>query len=68
MAWFGGAAAAALIGVIFIDVFEAMILPRRVRHRYRLAALFYQTAWGLWGAMARLLPAGRWRHGEKKQG
>jgi len=61
MAWLGVAAATALIGVIFIDTFEAVILPRRVRHAYRLARLFYRTTWLLWTALAQLLPAGRWR-------
>jgi hypothetical protein len=63
MAWLGVIAAVLLIGVVFLDTFEAMTLPRRVRHGYRLARLFYRTAWGLWAALARLLPAGRWRHG-----
>jgi hypothetical protein len=63
MAWLGVVAAVALIGVVLLDTFEAMILPRRVRHAYRLARLFYRTAWGLWLALARPLPAGRWRHG-----
>jgi hypothetical protein len=62
MSWFGVAAAAVLIGVVFLDAFEAMLLPRRVRHGYRLSRLFYRTTWGLWGAMACRLPAGRWRH------
>ena len=63
MAWIGVAAAVALIGVVFIDAFEAVILPRRIRHGYRLAQLFYRTAWVLWQALARLHPAGRWRRG-----
>ena len=63
MAWLGVVAAVALIGIVFIDAFEAMILPRRVRHGYRLARIFYRTGWAGWGAFARLLPAGRWRQG-----
>src|SRR5262245_6525419 len=63
MAWLGVAAAAALIVVVFVDAFEAMILPRRVRHDYRLARLFYRSTWVLWRGAARLLPAGRWRNG-----
>src|SRR4051812_3055433 len=61
MAWLGVAAAAALIAVVALDTFEAMLLPRRVRHAYRLARLFYRTTWFLWKALSRLLPAGRWR-------
>jgi hypothetical protein len=63
MAWVGMAAAAALIFVVFIDTFEVMILPRRVRHGYRPARLFYRSTWFLWRTAARLLPVGRWRHG-----
>ena len=62
MAWLGVAAAAALIGIIFIDTFEALILPRRVRHAYRLARIFYRVAWRIWRKLAPLLPAGRWRY------
>ncbi|MCI0377581.1 MAG: potassium channel family protein [Gemmataceae bacterium] len=63
MAWLGVTVAALLILVVMIDTFEVMILPRRVRHDFRLARLFYRAAWVLWRAMARLLPAGRWRFG-----
>jgi len=63
MAWLGAVLALALIVVVFIDTFEAMILPRRVRHGYRLARLFYRSAWLLCRGLARLLPAGRWRQG-----
>src|SRR5437773_814690 len=63
MAWLGVAAAAALIGVVLLDAFEAIVLPRRVRHAYRLARQFYRTGWGLWGALARRIPAGRRRQG-----
>lgn len=63
MAWLGIVAAAALIGVVFVDAFEALILPRRVRHGLRISRLFYRTAWGLWGVAAQLLPPGRWRQG-----
>src|SRR5439155_999920 len=54
--------AVALIAVVFIDTFETMILPRRVRHSYRLAGLYYRSAWLLWRTSAQLLPAGPWRH------
>src|SRR6266404_4924038 len=37
--------AVALMVVVFIDTFETMILPRRVRHAYRLARLYYLCAW-----------------------
>src|SRR5438445_13745627 len=54
--------AVALIAVVFIDTFETMILPRRVRHSFRLARLYYFSAWFLWRTSARMFPAGPWRH------
>jgi hypothetical protein len=63
MAWLGALAAVGMIAVVLIDAFEAIILPRRVSHRYRLAALFYRTAWRAWHAVACRLPRGRWRQG-----
>jgi Ion channel len=54
--------AAALIVVVFVDSFETMILPRRVRHSYRLARTYYLSAWFSWRALAKLFPVGRWRN------
>src|SRR5258707_1187532 len=62
MGWIGAAVAMVLIVVVFIDAFEALILPRRIAHAYRLARLFYQSTWSLWRRVARLLPAGRRRN------
>ena len=53
----------ALIVLIFTDCFQSMILPRRVAWRWRLTRLFYQSAWALWNAAARLLPPGKRRDG-----
>jgi hypothetical protein len=61
MQWVGALVALALIGVVFIDAFEAMILPRRVAHRYRLSRMFYHTGWFAWRAVACQLPEKRWR-------
>lgn len=63
MTWVGLAAALVLIFVVLIDTFEVMVLPRRVRHDFRLARFFYRAAWVLWRLLARLQPAGRWRNG-----
>ena len=63
MEWLGAAAATALVVVVLIDAFEVVILPRRVRHSYRLARLFYRSTWLLWRGAARVLPVGRWRQG-----
>ena len=59
MMWFGVVAAVAMIVVVLIDAFEVVLLPRRVRHGYRLARLFYRTSWMIGRTAARLLPAGR---------
>jgi hypothetical protein len=62
MGWVGALAGLGLIAAVFVDAFEAMILPRRVKHGYRPARLYYRAAWMLWGAAAQRLPAGRWRN------
>src|SRR5260370_389461 len=61
MAWLGVAVAMALIVIVFIDAFEVTMLPRRVSHDYRLARLYYRSAWVVWRIVARLFPARR-RH------
>src|SRR3989442_5776935 len=45
--------AVALIGFVLWDAFEAIVLPRRVTRRWRLARLFYRLTWTLWSAVAR---------------
>jgi len=61
MRWIGAVIAIAMILVIFVDAFEAVVLPRRIKHNYRLARLFYHSTWVLWRAIARLLPRGKRR-------
>lgn len=63
MRWIGAIVAVALIVVIFVDAFESVVLPRRIKHGYRLARLYYQSAWCLWRAASRLVSMGRWRSG-----
>ena len=55
--------AIAIIVIVLIDAFEVVLLPRRVRHGFRLARHFYQVSWLAGRAAARLLPTGRWRTG-----
>ena len=48
----------AIIGVLLIasglwDVFETIVLPRRVTRRVRLTRLFYRTTWKPWSIIAR---------------
>jgi hypothetical protein len=49
-----------LIIVVFQDVFEVLLLPRRVRRRWRLAGVFFAATWALWRWIAGLFrPAAR---------
>jgi len=63
MAWVEAAVAVLVIGGVLSDAFEVVILPRRVRHSYRLARFYYRVAWAVWRAAARLLPGGWPRFG-----
>jgi hypothetical protein len=59
----GAVASLVLILVILRDGFEAMVLPRRVTHRYQPARVFYRCTWALWRMVALRLPAGKRREG-----
>ena len=61
--WGGVIVAVALIAIVLIDAFEVVLLPRRIRHGFRLAPLFFRSSWFLGRAAARRIPAGRWRTG-----
>ncbi len=57
---------AILLGVLIIllafeDSFQAMVLPRRVTHRWRPTRLYYRACWGTWRFVARAFPAGPYR-------
>jgi hypothetical protein len=45
-----------LIGVVLLDAFEAVVLPRRVTRPYRFARVFYRSSWTIWRRLADLVP------------
>ena len=49
------AAGVAIFSIVVWDAFEAIILPRRVTRRFRLARLFYRTTWKAWKFVTRML-------------
>ena len=49
------------IFLILIDAFEAMVQPRRVTRRFRLARIFYRTNWTFWRFAGFYIPAGKHR-------
>lgn len=51
-----GVTGALLIIVVLWDVFETIVLPRRVTRRVRLTRLFYRTTWKPWSVIAQLVP------------
>ncbi|HXJ79191.1 MAG TPA: potassium channel family protein [Candidatus Methylomirabilis sp.] len=52
-----------LIGVMLIDAFETVVLPRRATRKLRIARLVLLSTWYLWSAPAR----GLWRSGERRE-
>jgi hypothetical protein len=56
-----GIAGALLVLIILWDAFEAIILPRRVMRRWRLARFVYRTTWRVWAAIARRIRKGKRR-------
>lgn len=45
-------AGAVIIAIILWEAFETVILPRRVRRRFRLAVLVYRSTWTPWRGIA----------------
>ena len=45
--------------IVVWDAFEAIILPRRVTRKIRLARFYYQFTWVTWRFYARLIPSKR---------
>jgi len=50
------AAGVAIFAIVMWDAFEAIILPRRVTRRFRLARAFYKFTWNSWKLATRLIP------------
>ena len=46
-----------LIGLILVDAFETVVLPRRVTRRFRLTRLIVLNSWRVWVRVARQLPS-----------
>lgn len=42
-----------ILSVVLWDAFEAIVLPRRVTHRFRLTRFFYRATWRPWSWVAR---------------
>jgi hypothetical protein len=51
----------ALILIVLLDAFEAIVLPRRVTRQWRLIRFFYRLTWIPWAGLARRL------HSNKKR-
>lgn len=56
-----GIASVALILLVLLDAFEAMVLPRRITHPYRLARIYFRAAWNIWRRGAPLFRSARYR-------
>jgi len=41
-----------IIGVVLLDAFETVVLPRRVTRHFRLTAWFYRRTWIPWKKIA----------------
>jgi hypothetical protein len=42
-----------LIGTALWDLFETVVLPRRVSRRFRLTAMYFRGTWRIWSSVAR---------------
>ena len=46
----------AIMFVVLLDAFEAMVLPRRATRKFRLARFYYRSLWFVWVHVARRFP------------
>jgi len=51
------AAGVAIFVIVLWDAFEAIILPRRVTRKFRLARVFYKCTWTSWKFITQLIPS-----------
>ena len=56
MSVFAAIIAIVLLALVSIDVFETIVLPRRVAGRFRLTALFYRATWRPWAWIGSRVP------------
>src|SRR4051812_43911047 len=49
----------ALIIIVLWEAFETIVLPRRVRRRFRFTRLFYRGTWIPWSRVARVIRSKR---------
>jgi hypothetical protein len=61
MRWLTLVLSLAVIAVVLVDAFEAMLLPRRVSRNFRLSRQFYRSTWRPWAAIGRRLSQGKRR-------
>jgi hypothetical protein len=54
-------AGVAIFFIVLWDAFEAIILPRRVTRKFRLARYYYRTSWSAWKALVSLIPSRKTR-------
>src|SRR5580704_11954035 len=58
---FGSIGSVLFIFLILVDAFEAMVQPRRVLRRFRLAKFFYRSNWTFWRLAALYMRPGKQR-------
>jgi len=56
--WFTAVLGLGLLGLMFQDAFEVMLLPRRVQRRVRVASLWFRASWTAWAWAGRRIPPG----------
>lgn len=48
MHWWASIAGIVLVFIILMDAFETVVLPRRIKRHFRIAAYFYKRTWRFW--------------------
>src|SRR5947209_1074811 len=56
-----GVVGAVIVGLVLLDAFEGVVLPRQVTRPYRFARVFYRRSWEAWRLLTDHLPLGKRR-------
>lgn len=63
MHWWASIAGLVLIFIILMDAFETVVLPRRIKHSFRIASWFYKKSWRFWTRVGRHIKSANRREG-----
>lgn len=63
MHWWASIGGIVIVILILMDAFETVVLPRRIKRHFRIAAWFYRNTWGFWTRIGQHIESANRREG-----